>query len=543
MENIVIQMPVPSRVTERDSTKIVSLNASLRSKKECEERERDIANPLGQLAVYRCLTRVWRSSLSSPEISVLLYLLDQTVGIGIETRTFTVRGMNRGADKAAGLGMGATQLRQHLHNLENKGLIGVNSDKSTGFTITVNRDWEPETTQEEGGEMLSKPNRMQQELSERVGDDEKGWEDPIGKPIDPCRKTDTPPVGKPAPPLSENRHPLKEPTLSTFSKNLSKSTCGSSDDDRDGWEGSAEENSIPEETTSVPLGSVRKRQRPSAKTAEQDVPAENFATGFTDPLYGDVPAPARKRARPTAEELAAHREAKRAEGRTRTNPGSVAKTFEEACREFFSDIEGIRHHTLTRVELGKLKQGLCKDWAGEAEMLHQFIEHAVANWTQIVAEEFKWMTQSSPPTAPDLLFLNWRRADFIDAWNQRKRSSWLDKVPTVDRRRYHTLTKVHGMSSQEAILKVAKEKSDRETREEVDGKLAEAKHHHRTAHLLEERSRRVAAPTAPGKSHNDKEIARLKAENERLRDRLSRSQDETLQPGSKNEYPEWDDSK
>ena len=126
-----------------DSTKVVSLNSSLRSKNEPRGEEHDIRSPLGQLAVYRDLSRVWRGTLSSSEISVLLYLADQTVGIGIETRTFTVRGMVRGADKACGIGIQARQLRDHLHNLENKGSIFVDPDKSKGFTITVNRKWAP----------------------------------------------------------------------------------------------------------------------------------------------------------------------------------------------------------------------------------------------------------------------------------------------------------------------------------------------------------------------------------------------------------------
>lgn len=530
---------------------VVRLNPSLRSKKERGRDEHGITNPLGQLAVYRALSRVWRSNLSSPEISVLLYLVDQTVGIGVETRTLTVRGMIRGADKACGLGMSNTQLRAHLHNLENKGFILVNSDKSTGFTITINREWSAEMAAKEAdegcGEVLSTPKRLQEKLSSSVENEDSGWDTPTGKPAGPYRKTDNPPSGNPAEGVAENRYPLKEPTLSTYSKNLSESSCGSSDDDRDGWENSSEENSSPQTTSSIPLGSVRKRTRPSAQKTEQAVPAENFATGCNDPLFEEdrVPAiPVRTRTRPTAEQLAAERERKAEARRGRSNPGAVVETFAEAFGLAFSDIEGMRLHTLTKIELGKLKQGLCKDWAGEPEQLHDFVAYCVSNWTQLIAENFKWMTKRPAPIAPDLLFLNWQRKEFIDAWNHRARSSWLDKIDDLDRRRYNTLTKVRGMPHDAAVLQIAKEKAARETREEVDTKLAEAGRRMRTAQIMEQRA--VPVPVPEGKSHKDKEIARLKEENAQLRKRGEmRAEAEksgaTLQPGATFEMPEWKD--
>jgi hypothetical protein len=540
-----------AKVSQSDgSATIVQLNPSTRPRKGWEEDKRNIKSSLGQLAVYRDLSRFWRSNLSSPELSVLLYLIDQTVGIGVETRTLTVRGMNRGADKATGLGMSGTQLRAHLHNLETKGFILVNPDKSTGFTITVNRDWTPETMRneaaEEGADMLSTPKRLQNELSSRVENEEEGWGTPAGKSSDPLPENRRTPIGKPADPLSENRHPLKEPTLRTYSMNLSEGSCGSADADRDGWESfsETEETSSPQKTTSIPLGSVRKRIRPSAKNSERDVPAENFEPGSTDPLFEEDRAPVRARSRPTAEQLAAERARKAEARRGRSNPGAVAETFAEAFGLALSEIEGMRPHSLTKVELGKLKQGLCKDWAGEPEQLHAFVEYCVANWTQIVAECFKWMTKKPAPIAPDLLFLNWQRKEFIDAWNHRARSSWLDKIENVDRRRYNTLTKVRGMPHDAAVLQIAKEKAAREIREETDAKLAEANRRMRTAQIMEKRA--VPALIPEGKSHKDKELARLREENARLRrmgelQRAAAKDGDILQPGANFEMPEWKD--
>ena len=523
-----------AKVSQSDgSATIVPLNPSARSEKAWAGSERDIKSARWQVAVFRHLSRVWRAHLTAPEFSLLHFFIDQTVGWGQRSKKLTLRQIAEGTPATVGTAMSRTQIKTHVKSLQEKGFIRVGEDKSTGLRVTPVLPWE---RVQKDAEMLSIPKRLQKKAVEEA---ENNGFTPVEIPATPGRKTDHPPVEIPSPIVGEYLGDLDK----------GNSSCGSADADRDGWESfsETEETPSPQKTTSIPLGSVRKRIRPSAKRSEPDVPAENFEPGSTDPLFAEdrVPAaPVSAPSRPTAEQLAAERARKAEVHRGRSNPGAVAETFAEAFGMAFSEIEGMRLHSLTKVELGKLKQGLCKDWAGEPEQLHAFVEYCVTNWTQIVAECFKWMTKRPAPIAPDLLFLNWQRKEFIDAWNHRARSSWLDKIEDVDRRRYNTLTKVRGMPHDAAVLQIAKEKAARETREETDAKLAEASRRMRTAQIMEKRA--VPAPVPEGKSHKDKELARLREENVRLRKMgelraEAEKRGDVLQPGANFEMPEWKD--
>ena len=527
-----------AKVSQSDgSATIVPLNPSTRPRKRWEGDKRNIKSSLGQVGVFRHLSRVWRTHLTASEFSLLHFFLDQTVGWGQRSKKLTIRQITEGTPATVGTGMSRTQIKTYVKSLQEKGFIHVGEDKSTGLRVTPVLPWE---RVEKDAELLSIPKRLQEKVAEEVEND--GFT-PVENPTTPGRKTGHPQVGKSTPIVGEYLGDLDK----------GNSSCGSADADRDGWESfsETEETPSPQKTTSIPLGSVRKRIRPSAKNSERDVPAENFEPGGTDPLFEEdraPSAPVRARSRPTAEQLAAERARKAEARRGRANPGAVAETFAEAFGLAFSEIEGMRLHSLTKVELGKLKQGLCKDWAGEPEQLHAFVDYCVANWTQIVAECFKWMTKKPAPVAPDLLFLNWQRNEFIDAWNHRARSSWLDKIEDVDRRRYNTLTKVRGMPHDAAVLQIAKEKAARETREETDAKLAEAKRHHATAQGLVKRREREekAASLIHPDSPIMQDMAKLKAENERLRksielQRAAAKDGDILQPGANFEMPEWKD--
>lgn len=511
------------------SGKVVPLNPSSRSGYGEHGSTHDITSPRWQVEVFRHLSRAWRAELSNAEYSLLSFFVDETIGWGQRNRKLTIRQIEEGNIRTVGTQMGRTQIKAHVKKLQDKGFITVDDDKSTGLRVTVVLPWECE-------DKLPIPKRQQNKVAETA--QEEGF-NPVEKPTIPGRKPGHPPVGKPTTIIEEYLEEVSERKIS----------CGPADAGRESLDDLSDEKS-PEEKTNFPaLGSIRKRNRPAPQNFETGFNSETEVV-FSDQLDTKREFPVRTRTRPTPEALKADRERREGARRTKNNPGAVEETFREAFAKHFSEVEGVRCHKLTKVELGKLKRGLCKDWGGEAEQLHAFVEFAAENWTQLVTEIFKWMTKRPAPVAPDILFLNWQRKEFIQAWNQRARRTWLDGIESGDRRKYHVLTKVRGMQHEAALLEIAKDNAVRQTREETEAKLAEAQRHHGTARILEERAKKAQCFNADNphpKSPIAREAEALRQENERLKRGLEaarRDGADGLQPGASFAdfvAPEWKD--
>jgi hypothetical protein len=92
-----------------------------------------------------------------------------------------------------------------------------------------------------------------------------------------------------------------------------------------------------------------------------------------------------------------------------------------------------------------------------------FLIWAIANWGQIMARDFGWMTKNPPPKFPSVRFLAGNSAKFEEAWLNRKRKSLLQSWDLS----YYERLRVQGYSEDAAIEMVARRKFEHLKRTEA----------------------------------------------------------------------------
>lgn len=509
----------------------------------------DLSNPVSQLKVYRRLSREWRAHLSHAELSLLLFMVDRSVGWSHGHVRITKNQILNGDTKhGAGFGGKPTQLKAllgrlcSLHVLNRIPAAGEDLRQNKGDTYEINYRMTAD-------EMLSITKKREEEL-------EKGGDPRSENRPTPGQNFDHPPVGK-STPINRTNTRTSDRTTSPGSADASPAVGSGLGE---GDYSSPEENldSVPaEKSENVNPGSpklplpVRRRQRPTAKPAQSK-------TAPSAPVL-----PVAKKVNPgstskTAADVLAEAKARPARNTQRgAKPTDLEKTFVSACTDSFAEIGGYNHVKWTRKDLGKVRTVFINRWGKDVEDLHQFFEFVGSKWSQLRKEYFKWASRPAMPVAPDIGFLILRNKEFVAAWRDKATFDGLKKLKSWEQKQYHYLTKDEGKSHEEALRIIGEEAAQRKMRAENE----QTEKNVRTLRRLAERDRKEAERArnqkifSAGKPRDEflKDLA-IKAEesrrqvqearNARVRPRSGETDliDDILENGLP-EFPEWDENK
>lgn len=97
-----------------------------------------------KLEMYQRAIREWRGSLSSDEFSVVMYVMDRTVGWGQPSATITSGSAINGGGVYTGLNISRATYFRVLGTLETKGLIRRRKTGTGSNRISINPGWAPD---------------------------------------------------------------------------------------------------------------------------------------------------------------------------------------------------------------------------------------------------------------------------------------------------------------------------------------------------------------------------------------------------------------
>jgi hypothetical protein len=98
-----------------------------------------------------------------------------------------------------------------------------------------------------------------------------------------------------------------------------------------------------------------------------------------------------------------------------------------------------------------------------------FLKWTVENWSTIIGKKFSWMTESTPPTVPDIGFVIGMYQHFLEAFGTWVFEGWLNDK---DRTELEQL-KAKGLSHDEALIEIGKQITARQLRAEMRKREAE----------------------------------------------------------------------
>lgn len=403
----------------------------------------DLTNPLHQLNLVRKLSREWRPALSDRDMVILLFVLDHTVCWGRTTYRFTYRGFEEGTPISAGTGKGRTQVTEALRSLEAAGAIVIDPNKRDGLLITFNLKWNPMLPSKRAAACLNSPENRQAE----------------------CREPGSRGVGNPTPLLEEH---LEDQVSRSFR------TADAAEPMPSG------------KTLSIPEPSskkleVRVRTRPIRPEPENSSPApvrekivmteqgELFTAGKTL-VSAASSIPERQRHSAAQAKLNARR--------SMTNPAALFATWSEAWAEAYHDVPGARCLPWGKREAGMVKNTLAIKWTGKAEELHDFLDWAVTNWSQIMVDQFGWMSREPAPAVPSIKFIASFRDNFVRAFVKRAIDKALAGLSGHERSIREGMLK-EGLTHEQAMFRLAERRARHDLRAEIEKGKAEVSHQRR----------------------------------------------------------------
>lgn len=111
----------------------------------------------------------------------------------------------------------------------------------------------------------------------------------------------------------------------------------------------------------------------------------------------------------------------------------------------------------TRRDMAQMKR-LSKTFTmgqGVATPAGEFLFWATSNWPQIMATEFKWMTDSPPPAIPSVGFFVRFISNFMDCWSKDNLNNWMRSGEGTE---FERLTS-RGMTRDQAMVEIAKRRA------------------------------------------------------------------------------------
>lgn len=406
----------------------------------------DLTSQRTQLDAHRQLSRAWRAALSDREYVVLSFILDHCVGWGRPSYKFTYRCFEHGTPVSAGVGKAPSKVREILRELEEKGAISTDPNKRDGLLITPNLEWEPVLP-----------------TSKRLADRNRAPENERAERPEPVSQT------------ARNRAPYIE-------EHLDEQDSGSSRPaDAAEVTPSGKTLSIPEPSSKKP--EVRVRTRPIRPEPENPSPVAPASEKHLVTEQGDLFSNGKVlvSAASSIPERQRHSaaQAKFNARRSMTNPVALFATWSEAWAEAYHDVPGARCLPWGKREAGMVKNTLAIKWTGKAEELHDFLDWAVTNWSQIMADQFGWMTREPAPAVPSIKFIASFRDNFVRAFGKRSIDKTLAGLSGHERTIREGMLK-EGLTHEQAMFKLAERRARQDLREEIEKGKAEVAHQRKT---------------------------------------------------------------
>lgn len=445
-----------------------------------------------KVAMFQALNRKWRRYLTPTEMSVMLYLLDRSVGWGNDSFTAMTTNVLNGNEEYAGIGLSRRTYYATLKALEAKQMI-IRRSVRDATKITINVGWSPEDA-----DMLPIPKGLKAKAENGTEDDQKSGY---------C----TPRSAGFATPRSAGFAP-QNTVVSEYSKKDTEA--------------------VADAPTSGVFARPRKQVSPEKKESRECLGVDKEFGQWDDSTQPAVtlPAPVRQAAsRTTALDAvkaklagavaADHRRAETKTTRALTSAKSLKATdveliWRNALTETFSMVG---HVVWSIKDKGRVNVAI-KKWAyAEVGTFGALVDYAVRNWTQIVDRKLSWMKQNPAPRTPEMGFFLFRMVDFLTVWQSRE----LDRFANdMDQPEYDRL-KARGLTHEEAIRAMARKDAVGALREEMEKREDTVARRDQVAQRREERAERLEKftesltpvtpdqPAEPDQPANGKRIAML----------------------------------
>ncbi|MEP2735366.1 MAG: hypothetical protein ABJP34_03630 [Erythrobacter sp.] len=316
-----------------------------------------------KLEMYQRVIREWRGSLSSDEFSVVMLIMDRTVGWGQPSATITAGSMMHGGGMYSGMDISRATYFRVLGTLEEKGLIRRRKTGTGSNRISINPGWTPA--------MLKRPKRLKN-ASE-----------------DPSQAETTPSHSEATPSQRETLYTGNPITDNPLTRSVAAS----------GPNSNQKRNSAPEKSQTQP--------------SPQDPPSK------------PEPEAAQQKIETAVSGNRAARQAKinRTKGRTDVSAG-IETTWRAALNETFP---GVSHAPWDgRIRKNVKDKAKAWTFANQVAF-DELVDWSVRNWTQIVKRQFKWMRKRPAPSHPDIGFFIRFSSDFMEVWAGGELKEWLRK--------------------------------------------------------------------------------------------------------------------
>ncbi|MFC3208346.1 hypothetical protein [Aquamicrobium soli] len=455
----------------------------------------DLRNPLVQLIYITKLSRDWRPYLSHTEVSLVLLILDQTVGSQHESWGFSYRRLAEGDQFTPGMNFDQRHIKRLIAGLEDRGFITTRPN-SRGVEITPNLDWRP------GVNTQTLPKRRNKTTPKAVPISTL-WVAPVENGQDGPQSGDIHIIPRPrsgdihVTPWVSSMSPIREQAGIREQANQKREQAGCRQPLCAG------DDTLPE-TISSPAP-IRMRQRPTRPVKEPIPPVApppltevgKPATVTESDLFSDhirQRAPAKGRGRGGVDP------------RTTVHPGAIETTMRHAFEASYANTPGARWFDWTDKERAMVNSAILKRWpAGDAEGCHAFFEWLVNEWPMIRSTLFGWMQRPPAPEFPEISFIVRHRVKIVPAFQRREFESWSARLTEpMDRLRAKLLRE--GVPEEALAHRLATEAAKEEMREENAKALAAAAAELHQAQAVREQAKRIER--AKGYVHPESEVAK-----------------------------------
>lgn len=418
------------------------------------QRGKDIT-PLDRIQIIQHISRKWRRHLSLAELSIVTYIADRSIMWGYPTFKASYKNIIEGNEEYAGIGIKIAALKNNFRVLQKRGIITRQRGRNN-VTIGLNLSWAPEN------DMIPIPKRKQNTQHT-----------PENQPQSVSQVSQL--KAQSVSFVSASRYPKDTTEEREIEERDYKRErdypCGSPSAHASGSEKSEEEKT---ESISPDLKNQNQEFSAGQKIGEPEPSVQPVATDGADAV---ARLRAQVEARQAAGRTASQQSADRAKAKRNPNTLDVEAVWKLAMTESFPEYN---HVQWGKVQRGKIKTAMTKYGTNNKLPFVELIDWSVRHWMRIMRGPLNWM--KSAPEMPAINFMISegvlsRLASVHAEGSLRALRSDQDQSRLVQ-------LQANGLSEQEALVIIAKEKAAASLRQEIEQvkreateKLRQAKEH------------------------------------------------------------------
>lgn len=431
------------------------------------QRGQDIT-PLDRILIMQHISRKWRRHLSLAEFVIVTYIADRTILWGYPTFTASYKNIIDGNEDYSGIGIKIASLKNNFRALQKRGVITRKRGRYD-VTLGLNLSWTPEN------DMIPSPKRTQNapappqhttDILAQSGHEVSPLNAQLGYHMHPSRDT---------------KYPTEEREWDEREFQRERDNTGVSPlAHAAGFENEKSE----EEKTGT--------ARPDLKTEVQEFSAGQ-KIGKTAPSVQPVAANgadavARLRAQVEVQQeagrTARQQSADRAKTKRSPNTLDVEAVWKLAMSESFPEYNHVRWG---KVQRGKIKTAMRKYGTNNKLTFAELIDWSVRNWLRIMRGPLSWMK-----AAPEMPAINFLISEGVLSRLASVHAEGALRALRSDQDQSRLVQlQANGLSEQEALILIAKEKAAASLRQETEKAKREAAAKLRQAKEREARAERT----------------------------------------------------